>query len=70
MIDAQIIRENPRAIKKMMERRGLDSMVVDEFISADNEHRAVKRELDLINQLINLHTERQRLLKQVNEILK
>jgi seryl-tRNA synthetase len=53
MLDANIIRANPDAIRKMMIDRNKDPLILEEFLSADSEWRALTDENNRLRKLRN-----------------
>jgi len=53
MLDANIIRADPNAIRKMMIDRNKDPLILEEFLSADSEWRALTDENNRLRKLRN-----------------
>lgn len=63
MLDRELIRRHPDAVKAGLDRKGLDSSVIDRFISVDSEWRAIHTETD------ELRAESNRVSKSIGQLM-
>lgn len=64
MLDIKFIRENPDLVKKNMEKKFLDTKVVDDFLRHDKNLRLLKKKID------DLRSERNKVSEQINKAKK
>lgn len=62
MLDINLIRENPELIKKALERRNLDTGIVDQLLELDRQRRSVLTEVE------TLKAERNAVSKEISQI--
>lgn len=63
MLDAKLIRNNPKIVYDSLKKRGMNSKVLDDWISQDKKYRKLKGELDLLRSKRNTISEQINILK-------
>jgi len=63
MLDRELIRRHPDAVKAGLDRKGLDSSVIDRFLSVDSEWRSIHTETD------ELRAESNRVSKSIGQLM-